>query len=156
MQQVKGLVLSLWRPGFDSPALCSGLRIQCCCSCGVGHSCSPNLMSGLGASVCCGCGQKEKKKFFFSVFRATPMVHGGAQTKGWIGALAASLCHSNTWSEPCLWPTLQLMAKPDSWLWARPGIKPRSSWIVVDSFSLHHNGNSENNVFLRSISSDTI
>ena len=45
---------------------------------------------------------------FFCLFRATPMAYGSSQARGWIGATAASLCHSNTGSEPCLWPTPQL------------------------------------------------
>ena len=44
---------------------------------------------------------------FFSLFRATPVVYGGSQARGWIGATAASLhySHSNAGSEPCLRPT---------------------------------------------------
>ena len=30
---------------------CSGLRIQCCCSCGVGHSCGSDSIPGQGTSV---------------------------------------------------------------------------------------------------------
>ena len=45
------------------------------------------------------------KDFFF--FRATPLAYGGSQSRGWIGATAASLqhSHSNSGSEPHLWPT---------------------------------------------------
>ena len=44
--------------------------------------------------------------FFFSLFRAAPMAHGGSQV---------GLCHShsNVGSELHLWPTLQLTAMPD-------------------------------------------
>ena len=51
--------------------------------------------------------------FVFS--RAAPMARGGSQTRGLIGAVAASLhhSHSNARSEPCLQPTPQLMATPD-------------------------------------------
>ena len=48
-------------------------------------------------------------------------------------AAAASLHHSysDTRSEPCLWPTLQLMATTGPLIhWPRPGIKPESSWIL--------------------------
>ena len=49
--------------------------------------------------------------FFFGLFRATPMAYGNSQDRGQMGAVAASLCHShsNARSEPCLWPTPQLM-----------------------------------------------
>ena len=53
--------------------------------------------------------------FFFWVFllfsTAVPTAYGGSQARGLIGAVAAGLhqSHSNTVSEPCLWPT----ATPD-------------------------------------------
>ena len=47
------------------------------------------------------------------LFRAAPEACGGSQARGWIRATAASLCHSNKWFEPHLWPTPQLMATPD-------------------------------------------
>ena len=43
--------------------------------------------------------------FFFFLFRATLMAYGGTQARGWIRATDAS--HSNTGSEPGLWPTPQ-------------------------------------------------
>ena len=51
--------------------------------------------------------------FFFFFFRAPPTAYGGSQV--WMGAIAASLCHSHSHarSEPNLWPTPQLMAAPD-------------------------------------------
>ena len=50
--------------------------------------------------------------FFFWVEH---VVYGGSQVRGWIGAVAASLCHShsNTGSELNLSPTSQLTATPD-------------------------------------------
>ena len=42
------------------PAQCSLLSIQCCCSCGVGHSSGSNLIHGLGTSMWVA--KKEKKK----------------------------------------------------------------------------------------------
>ena len=47
---------------------------------------------------------------FFWLFRATPVAYGGSQTRGPIGAIAASLhhSHSNTGSELRLAPTPQL------------------------------------------------
>ena len=51
---------------------------------------------------------------FFCLFRAPPTAYGGSQARGWIGAVAASLHHhhSNTGSEPHLWPTPQLLVTP--------------------------------------------
>ena len=48
---------------------------------------------------------------FVCLFRATPTAYGGSQARGQIGAVTAGLCHShsNTGSEPHLWPTPQLM-----------------------------------------------
>ena len=69
---------------------------------------------------------------FFGLFRATPEVYGGFQTRGPIGATAASLrhSHSNARSKPCLQRTPQLMAR---FLihWVRPGIELTSSGILV-------------------------
>ena len=56
--------------------------------------------------------------FFFCLFAiswAAPVAYGGSQTRGPIGAVAASLhqSHSNLGSEPPLQPTPQLTATPD-------------------------------------------
>ena len=42
--------------------------------------------------------------FVFCLFRATPMVHGGSQARGPIGAAATGVCqsHNSAGSEPCL------------------------------------------------------
>ena len=67
-------------------------------------------------------------------FRTELSAYGNSQARGPIGAAAASLCHShsNARSEPRLPPTPQLAATPDPLThWARPGIKPASSWILV-------------------------
>ena len=52
----------------------------------------------------------------FAFSRAAPMAYGGSQARGPIGAVAMGLhlSHSNARSEPCLQPTPQLMATPDS------------------------------------------
>ena len=64
----------------------------------------------------------QVKRFFlllffglFVIFRAAPMAYGSSQARGLIRATAAGLhhSHSNAISEPCLWPTPQLMARPD-------------------------------------------
>ena len=53
--------------------------------------------------------------FGLFLIRATPVAYGISQAKGLIGAIAVSVCHSlsHIASEPCLQPTLQLMATPD-------------------------------------------
>ena len=67
----------------------------------------------------------------FCLFRATPAAYGGSQARGRIGTTAASLLysHSNPRSE------LHLQSTPQLTQWARPGIKPTSSWILVGIFS---------------------
>ena len=49
----------------------------------------------------------------FYFFRAIPTVHGSSQARGWMGATAAHLHHSNSRCKPRLWPTPQLKAMPD-------------------------------------------
>ena len=60
----------------------------------------------------------KANKFFFCLFRATPMAYGGSQARGRIRATAAKLQHShsntNTISELHLRPTPQLIAMPYS------------------------------------------
>ena len=53
--------------------------------------------------------------FVFCLFRAAPTAHGGSQTRGPIGAVAAGLCHShsNARSKPRLQSTPQLLATLD-------------------------------------------
>ena len=71
---------------------------------------------------------------FQHFFRAIPAAYGISQARGQIGAAAASLhhSHSHAGSEPCLWPTPQLMAMSNPLThWARPGIEPAFSWIII-------------------------
>ena len=49
----------------------------------------------------------------FCLFRASTVACGGFQARGQIGAIAASLYHSNAGFKPCLQPTPQLTAMPD-------------------------------------------
>ena len=53
--------------------------------------------------------------FYFSLFRAAPVVYTSSQARGQIGAAAASLhhSHSNARSKVHLQPMLQLVATPD-------------------------------------------
>ena len=69
----------------------------------------------------------------FAVSWATPAAYGGSQARGRIRPVAAGLhhSHSNTGSELHLWPTPQLTATRSLTHWARPGIKPASSCILV-------------------------
>ena len=52
--------------------------------------------------------------FLFLLFRVACEASGSFQARGQIGAAAASLCHSNMGSEPCLRPTPKLRAMPVS------------------------------------------
>ena len=102
---------------------------------------SSNSTPSLGTSICCRCSPKKSKKeksplkylkyvtkkiififlfilFYFCLFAfswAAPAAYGGSQARSPIGAVAAGLCqsYSNVGSEPCLWPTPQLTARPD-------------------------------------------
>ena len=70
--------------------------------------------------------------FLCLLFRAIPVAYRGSLARGRIGAIAASLyhSHSNTESEPCLWPTsrgnIRSMTRR-----AMSGIEPTSSWILL-------------------------
>ena len=73
-------------------------------------------------------------KHSFFLFRATPMVYGGSQARGRFGVVVAGLwhSHSNVRSELHLWPIPQLMGNARTLThWARLGIKPASSWMLV-------------------------
>ena len=82
---------------------------------------------------------KSLKLFFFffylfAISRAVPMAYGGSQARGRIRAVAASLhcSHSNTGSEPSLWPTTTAHSNAGSLTqWERPGIEPTTSWFLV-------------------------
>ena len=70
--------------------------------------------------------------------RAAPAAHGGSQTRGIIRAVATGLRQSlsNARSQPRLQPTRQLMGNTGSLThWARPGIKPATSWFLVEFVS---------------------
>ena len=77
-QQVKDLVLSLRWYGLSSwPG--SGLRIQHCCSCGIGHSCTLDSVPDLGTSICHGCGWERKKKKSHIVLNSISVMELSAQ-----------------------------------------------------------------------------
>ena len=72
---------------------------------------------------------------FFFFFRATPVAHGISQARGRIWAIAAGLHHSHSNAGSLTH-------------WARPGIEPVSSWLLVRFILLSHYGNSRNVVLL--------
>ena len=70
----------------------------------------------------------------YSLFRATPTAYGGSRARDWIRAVAASLhhSHSNKGSKP--WSAIYTRARGNARSlthWARPGIIPKFSWILV-------------------------
>ena len=77
--------------------------------------------------------------FFFGLifFRAAPAAsHGSFQARGWIRAAAASLrqSHSHSHTRSKSHYVTYTIAHSNAWSlshWARPGIKPSSSWIPV-------------------------
>ena len=68
----------------------------------------------------------------FAFLRATSTAYTGSQARGQIGATAAGSCHShsNSESESHLQPTAHGNTGSLTH-WARPEIKPTSSWILV-------------------------
>ena len=70
------------------------------------------------------------KRLSFYFFRATSMAYGSSQARGRVGAVAASLRHSHIWATSETYAAACNNAR--SWTrWARPGIEPTSSWILV-------------------------
>ena len=74
---------------------------------------------------------------------AAPAAYGSSQTRGPVGATAASLhhSHSSTTSQPCLWPIPQLTAMPD------PSLSKARDWtlglmVPSHSFLPHQDGKS--------------
>ena len=72
--------------------------------------------------------------FVFCLFRPAPVVYGGSQAKGLVGAVAAGLPHSHS--------NLRIRVASSTYTTAhgntgslthraRPGIKPASSWMLV-------------------------
>ena len=70
---------------------------------------------------------------FFFFFRAAPQAYESSQARGPVGATATSLHHSHSKvrSKPHLQPTPQKSLTH----WARPGIKPTTSWFLVGFIS---------------------
>ena len=72
--------------------------------------------------------------FVFLPFLGPHPQHMDVQARGLIGAIATGLCqsHSNARSEPRLRPTTIAQGTAGSLThWARPGIEPATSWLLV-------------------------
>ena len=81
-----------------------------------------------------GIGGSTNFFFFLLLFKAAPIAYGSNRARGQIQAAAASLHHnhSNARSELHLWPYTAACDKTGSLIhWARPGIEPASSWVLV-------------------------
>ena len=72
----------------------------------------------------------------FLLFRATPTSYGSSQATGWIRATAAGLHYNHSHAASATYTTAHGKAGSLTH-WARPRIKPASSWRV-DSFPLYH------------------
>ena len=68
--------------------------------------------------------------FFFFLFRATPVAYGNSQTEGWIGATAAQPKPQPQKHASVIYTTAHGNAGFMTH-WARPGIEPTSSWILI-------------------------
>ena len=71
--------------------------------------------------------------FVFLLFRAVPVAHGNSQARGRIGAAAAGLYRNHSNMGQALSVTYTTAHSNTGFLthWARPGIKPTSSSILV-------------------------
>ena len=71
--------------------------------------------------------------FFFLLFRATPTAYGGSQARGQIGAAAAGLPQPQQLRIQAVSVTYTTAHGNAGSLthWARPGIKPAPSWMLV-------------------------
>ena len=66
----------------------------------------------------------------FLLFRAAPVAYGSSQAKGWMGATAAGLHHSHSNIGYATY-TIAHGNTRSLTHWARPGIEPSSSWMLV-------------------------
>ena len=71
--------------------------------------------------------------FFFGLFRATLMAYGCPQVRGWIRAELPAYTTATAMQDlSCIWYLYH--SSQHRWIlthWARPGIKPASSWILI-------------------------
>ena len=68
--------------------------------------------------------------YFTYFFRAAPVAYGGSQVRGRIGAAVSGLYHSHS-NARCVTYTRSCSNTESLTHWARPRIKPASSWILV-------------------------
>ena len=78
-------------------------------------SLKPSLLHDMPPRTLAECGVFIYLFIYFCLFMAAPEACGSSQARGRIGSVAAGLhhSHSNTGSEPCLWPTSQFTAMLD-------------------------------------------
>ena len=68
--------------------------------------------------------------FFFLLFRAAPAAYGHSQARGQIRAIVAGLHHSQSNARSATYTTTQGNTRSLTH-WARTGMEPTSSWILV-------------------------
>ena len=83
--------------------------------------------------------------FFFCLFRAAPEAYGDSQARGSHWSYS---CQPTPRPQPlgirvtsAIYTTVHGNAR-SSTHWSRPGIEPETSWFLVNSFLLRHDGNS--------------
>ena len=71
--------------------------------------------------------------FIFGLFRAKLEAYGGLQARGWIGVVTSVLRHScsNARSKRVCDPHHSSQQHQSLTYWARPGVEPVSSWMLV-------------------------
>ena len=67
---------------------------------------------------------------WFLLFRAAPVAQGSSQTRGWVGAVAASHSNEGFWGSSATYTTAHGNARSLTQC-MRPGIEPTSSWILI-------------------------
>ena len=69
---------------------------------------------------------------FFLLFRATPVAYGGSQARGWIRATATRAQPQQLGNQAASATYTTAHSNAGSLThWARPGIEPASSWILI-------------------------
>ena len=103
--------------------------------------------------VCvCVCACTFFSFFLFLLFRASLMPYGSSQARSRIGATSILPQLQQHWIRATSTTYTAALGNARSLtLWARPGIRPGYSWILVQ-FPLHHHRNSLHIIFLISSS----
>ena len=95
--------------------------------------------------------------FFFYIFvfsGHTPMAYGGSQARGPIGAVASGLRHSHSIRATSSTYTTTHGNTRSSTHWARPGIEPATSWLLVGFINHWATKGTPSLPFLRSLTSN--